>query len=220
MFIAYYRVSTDKQGQSGLGLEAQQEAVRHFLGVDPDATYVEVESGGCSARPELAKAIEHCKASNATLVVAKLDRLTRDLKLLLNIMDAGTKVQCLDLPKDMDTTTASGRLTMQIMGGMAEFQRRRISENTKDALAAAKARGTRLGSPDPMKGAKAAGEAKKASAAAFDSRVMPIIVSIQQAGHKTSRAIAQQLTLRGVQTATGQSVWGHGQVCEILRRAA
>jgi DNA invertase Pin-like site-specific DNA recombinase len=220
MFIAYYRVSTDKQGASGLGLEAQQEAVRHFLGVDPDATYVEVESGGCSTRPELAKAIEHCKASNATLVVAKLDRLTRDLKLLLNIMDAGTKVQCLDLPKDMDTTTASGRLTMQIMGGMAEFQRRRISENTKDALAAAKARGTRLGSPDPMKGAKAAGEAKKASAAAFDSSVMPIIVSIQAAGHKTSRAIAQQLTLRGVQTATGQSVWGHGQVCEILRRAA
>jgi DNA invertase Pin-like site-specific DNA recombinase len=220
MFIAYYRVSTDKQGQSGLGLEAQQEAVRHFLGVDPDATYVEVESGGCSTRPELAKAIEHCKASNATLVVAKLDRLTRDLKLLLNIMDAGTKVQCLDLPKDMDTTTASGRLTMQIMGGMAEFQRRRISENTKDALAAAKARGTRLGSPDPMKGAKAAGEAKKASAAAFDSSVMPIIVSIQAAGHKTSRAIAQQLTLRGIQTATGQSVWGHGQVCEILRRAA
>jgi DNA invertase Pin-like site-specific DNA recombinase len=220
MFIAYYRVSTDKQGASGLGLEAQQEAVRHFLGVDPDATYVEVESGGCSTRPELAKAIEHCKASNATLVVAKLDRLTRDLKLLLNIMDAGTKVQCLDLPKDMDTTTASGRLTMQIMGGMAEFQRRRISENTKDALAAAKARGTRLGSPDPMKGAKAAGEAKKASAAAFDSSVMPIIVSIQAAGHKTSRAIAQQLTLRGIQTATGQSVWGHGQVCEILRRAA
>jgi len=220
MFIAYYRVSTDKQGASGLGLEAQQEAVRHFLGVDPDATYVEVESGGCSTRPELAKAIEHCKASNATLVVAKLDRLTRDLKLLLNIMDAGTKVQCLDLPKDMDTTTASGRLTMQIMGGMAEFQRRRISENTKDALAAAKARGTRLGSPDPMKGAKAAGEAKKASAAAFDSSVMPIIVSIQAAGHKTSRAIAQQLTLRGVQTATGQSVWGHGQVCEILSRAA
>jgi len=220
MFIAYYRVSTDKQGQSGLGLEAQQEAVRHFLGVDPDATYVEVESGGCSTRPELAKAIEHCKASNATLVVAKLDRLTRDLKMLLNIMDAGTRVQCLDLPKDMDTTTASGRLTMQIMGGMAEFQRRRISENTKDALAAAKARGIRLGSPDPMKGAKAAGEAKKASAAAFDSSVMPIIVSIQQAGHKTSRAIAQQLTLRGVQTATGQSVWGHGQVCEILRRAA
>jgi DNA invertase Pin-like site-specific DNA recombinase len=219
-YIAYYRVSTDKQGQSGLGLEAQQEAVRHFLGVDPDATYVEVESGGCSTRPELAKAIEHCKASNATLVVAKLDRLTRDLKMLLNIMDAGTRVQCLDLPKDMDTTTASGRLTMQIMGGMAEFQRRRISENTKDALAAAKARGIRLGSPDPMKGAKAAGEAKKASAAAFDSSVMPIIVSIQQAGHKTSRAIAQQLTLRGVQTATGQSVWGHGQVCEILRRAA
>jgi DNA invertase Pin-like site-specific DNA recombinase len=219
-YIAYYRVSTDKQGASGLGLEAQQEAVRHFLGVDPHATYVEVESGGCSTRPELAKAIEHCRAANATLVVAKLDRLTRDLKMLLNIMDAGTRVQCLDLPKDMDTTTATGRLTVQIMGGMAEFQRRRISENTKDALAAAKARGTKLGSPCIQKALQASIEAKQLMAKRFDAQVLPMIHKFQQAGHKTSRAIADQLTLAGVPTARGGTRWGHGQVCEILRRAA
>jgi DNA invertase Pin-like site-specific DNA recombinase len=219
MFIAYYRVSTDKQGQSGLGLEAQQEAVQAFLKTAPDLTFTEVESGSCATRPELAKALAACKQHKATLVVAKLDRLARDVQMILSIVDSGINVRFIDLP-EIDPASPTGRLMLTMMASFAEFERRIISQRTTAALKAKKARGARLGSPTPGNGAKAAGEAKKASAATFDSQVMPIIVQIQAAGHTTSRAIAQQLTLRGIQTATGQSVWGHGQVCEILRRAA
>ena len=221
MYIAYLRVSTDKQGQSGLGLEAQQEAVRHFLGVDPDATYIEVESGGCSTRPELAKAVEHCNATGATLVVAKLDRLARDLKMLLNIMDAGTRVQCLDLPKDIDTTTATGRLTVQIMGGMAEFQRRRISENTKDALAAAKARGVKLGNPNAAQASAAGNAVKSAKASQYAQYVAGIIAEIKaKTGVTSLREIAEILSARGIKTARKGTTWYASQVANVLARAA
>lgn len=219
MYIAYYRVSTDKQGQSGLGLEAQQEAVQAFLKTAPDLTFTEVESGACSTRPELAKALAACKQHKATLVVAKLDRLARDVQMILSIVDSGINVRFIDLP-EIDPSTAAGRLMLTMMASFAEFERRIISQRTKAALGAKKARGDRLGSPDPSKGAKASAEAKKVAAQAFDAKVLPFIQKFQQAGHKTSRAIADQLTLAGVPTATGGTRWGHGQVCEILRRAA
>ncbi len=219
MYIAYYRVSTDKQGQSGLGLEAQQEAVQAFLRAAPDLTFTEVESGACNTRPELAKALAACKQHKATLVVAKLDRLARDVSMILSIVDSGINVRFIDLP-EIDPSSAAGRLMLTMMASFAEFERRIISQRTKAALKAKKARGESLGSPDPAKAAKAAGEAKKAAAQAFDAQVLPFIQKFQQAGHKTSRAIADQLTLAGVPTATGGTRWGHGQVCEILRRAA
>lgn len=219
MFIAYYRVSTDKQGQSGLGLEAQQEAVQAFLKTAPDLTFTEVESGACNTRPELAKALAACKQHKATLVVAKLDRLARDVSMILSIVDSGINVRFIDLP-EIDPASPTGRLMLTMMASFAEFERRIISQRTKAALKAKKARGESLGSPDPAKAAKAAGEAKKAAAQAFDAQVLPFIQKFQQAGHTTSRAIADQLTLAGVPTATGGARWGHGQVCEILRRAA
>jgi DNA invertase Pin-like site-specific DNA recombinase len=218
-YIAYYRVSTDKQGASGLGLEAQQEAVQAFLKATPDLAFTEIESGACSTRPELAKALAACKQHKATLVVAKLDRLARDVQMILSIVDSGINVRFIDLP-EIDPSSATGRFMLTMMASIAELERRIISQRTKAALKAKKARGETLGSPDPSKGVKASIEAKKAAAAAFDAQVLPFIRKFQQAGHKTSRAIADQLTLAGIQTYRGGSRWGHAQVCEILRRAA
>ena len=218
-YIAYYRVSTDKQGASGLGLEAQQEAVQAFLKAAPDLAFTEIESGACSTRPELAKALAACKQHKATLVVAKLDRLARDVQMILSIVDSGINVRFIDLP-EIDPSSATGRFMLTMMASIAELERRIISQRTKAALKAKKARGEKLGSPDPSKGVKASIEAKKAAAAAFDAQVLPFIRKFQQAGHKTSRAIADQLTLAGVQTYRGGNRWGHAQVCEILRRAA
>jgi len=218
-YIAYYRVSTDKQGASGLGLEAQQEAVQAFLKAAPDLAFTEIESGACSTRPELAKALAACKQHKATLVVAKLDRLARDVQMILSIVDSGTNARFTDLP-EIDPSSATGRFLLTMMPSIAELERRIISQRTKAALKAKKARGEKLGSPDPSKGVQASIEAKKAAAAAFDAQVLPFIRKFQQAGHKTSRAIADQLTLAGVQTYRGGNRWGHAQVCEILRRAA
>ena len=218
-YIAYYRVSTDKQGASGLGLEAQQEAVQAFLKAAPDLAFTEIESGACSTRPELAKALAACKQHKATLVVAKLDRLARDVQMILSIVDSGINVRFIDLP-EIDPSSATGRFMLTMMASIAELERRIISQRTKAALKAKKARGETLGSPDPSKGVKASIEAKKAAAAAFDAQVLPFIRKFQQAGYKTSRAIADQLTLAGVQTYRGGNRWGHAQVCEILRRAA
>ena len=218
MFIAYYRVSTDKQGRSGLGLEAQQDAVKRFLGTNPAAEYTEVESGGKKDRPELAKAIAQCKATGATLIVAKLDRLARDVKLLLGFVDAGVSIRFIDLP-DIDTGTATGRLILSVMASLAEFEARRISERTKDALAAKKARGDKLGSPTP----KAGGQARAAQLAAtsqVDPQALIIVRDLKAMGMTTTRQIAAGLSERGIKTANGSTQWHSAQVSRLLARAA
>ena len=227
MFVAYYRVSTDKQGQSGLGLEAQQAQVQAFLRQDPEERFIEVESGAKSNRPQLKQALALCKEKKATLIVAKLDRLARDVKLILSIVDSGVSVRFVDIP-EVDTSTPMGRFMLTMLASLAELERRIISQRTKAALEAKKARGHRLGSPDPSKGIEASIKAKQEMSSQFVAEVMPRIQSIQAAGYKTSRDIADQLTLQRVPTfrawkkgeieATPR--WGHGQVCEILRRAA
>jgi len=218
-YIAYYRVSTDKQGASGLGLEAQQAAVQQFIGGQDCQSFIEVESGSNRNRPELNKALAACRATGATLVVAKLDRLARDELLILTIIESGTLVKFVDMP-ELDTDSPIGRFMVNQVSAVAALERRLISKRTKEALAAAKARGTKLGSPTIDRALKASIEAKKAAAAAFDAQVLPFIRKFQQAGYKTSRAIADQLTLAGVSTYRGGNRWGHAQVCEILRRAA
>jgi len=142
-FIAYIRVSTASQGQSGLGLAAQKETIRSHLGnVEPIACYCEVESGRRSDRPELAKAIAQAKRSNATLVIAKLDRLTRSARFLLELLDSNVELLFCDLPQ---ANGPAGRFLVGIMAQTAELEAGLISERTRAALAAAKARGVRLG---------------------------------------------------------------------------
>lgn len=137
--VAYFRVSTAQQGASGLGLDAQREAVRAFLRREPDRAYIEVESGKRADRPELARALADCRKTKARLIVAKLDRLSRQMSFVAALMDSKVDFVCCDNPH-------ANRLTLHILAAVAEDEARRISERTRAALAAAKARGQKLGS--------------------------------------------------------------------------
>lgn len=217
MKIAYYRVSTDRQGQSGLGLEAQQTAVQQFLNGSPDLEFVEVESGRNADRPQLAAALAEAKRTGAVLVVAKLDRLARDVKMILAIVDSGVSVRFIDLP-DVDTTTATGRLILTVMASLAEFEARRISERTRDALAAKKARGERWQSGDPSKGARAAAIARLEKSLERHREIAETVGQLQAFGCQSLRQIARGLEARGVKTITGKTVWRPAQVAAVLGR--
>ena len=148
-FVAYLRVSTDRQGKSGLGLEAQREAVARYLnggGWKLVAEYVETESGKRNDRPKLKAALSHAKAMGATVVVAKLDRLSRNTRFLLDVIESGADVVFCDLPQIPPGPT--GKFLLTQMASVAELERGLISERTKAALAAAKARGVKLGNPN------------------------------------------------------------------------
>src|SRR5271166_1399248 len=143
--IAYYRVSTKQQGESGLGLEGQETAVQSYArqtGATIKASYVEVESGKRADRPELARALSHAKRSKATLCVAKLDRLSRNVEFLARVMNSGCEFAAADMP-------AANRFMLHVMAAVAEHEAKAISDRTRAALAAAKARGTLLGSARP-----------------------------------------------------------------------
>ena len=214
-FVAYYRVSTDRQGRSGLGLEAQQKTVRDYLNGgawELVGEFVEVESGKYADQPELTRALEACRKQKARLVIAKLDRLSRNLAFIATLMNAGVEFVAVDNPH-------ASRLTLHILAAVAEHERVAISERTKAALAAAKARGRRLGTPDPKGAVKRMHIALKAKTSRFASNVLPIIREIQGAGHKSRNAIAGQLNARKVATARGGR-WTHVQVEKILARAA
>lgn len=140
--VAYHRVSTKMQGKSGLGLESQQAAVSEYatrIGAALVGQYTEVETGKDNHRPQLARALAHAKRSQARLVVAKLDRLSRNAAFLLTLRDSGARIVACDMPE-------MNELTVGIMAVVAQDEARRISERTKAALAAAKARGVKLGS--------------------------------------------------------------------------
>ena len=170
LYVSYYRVSTDAQGQSGLGLESQQSAVEAFIRSKGDdarllASYIEVESGKKDDRPQLAAALAFAKAKKATLIIAKLDRLSRKAAFLLNLRDSGVDFEALDCPQ-MNT------LTLGVMAVFAQFEREQISARTKAALQVAKSRGVRLGNPQ---GAKAFGDRQglnKTTVAANEARVI------------------------------------------------
>jgi DNA invertase Pin-like site-specific DNA recombinase len=214
-FVAYYRVSTAAQGASGLGLEAQQAAVRLYLHGqqgEPFREFVEIESGKHNDRPQLRAALELCRLTGATLLIAKLDRLSRNAAFLLSLRDAGVDFIAVDNPN-------ATRLTVGILAVVAEDERERISQRTKAALAAAKARGTKLGNPVGFGGAvyRQGGEAAQRGADQFASKLLPTIQGLKADGLSLN-AIAKRLTEGHYRTARG-GAWTPTAVKNILKRA-
>lgn len=223
--VAYLRVSTKGQGESGLGLEGQQLAIaRHAeaTGCQVIATYTEVESGTKSDRPELARAMAHAKRSGATLVIARLDRLSRNLHFLSGLMESKVDFVACDMP-------SANRLTLHIMAAVAEDYAKQISDKTKMGLEAAKARGTVLGgyrekaaakltAEVRAKAAKNAGESHRAGAIADYADLLPTIRQLKTDG-LSLRAIADKLNSDGHTTRTG-SQWSQVQVKRVLDRAS
>jgi DNA invertase Pin-like site-specific DNA recombinase len=205
-FITYARVSTQRQGQSGLGLEAQRYAVAEYLGANRSnvvGEFVEVESGRKNSRPELQKALAACRVHRATLVVARLDRLARNAAFLLTLRDSDVDFVCADMPQ-------ANRMTIGILGVVAEAESEAISVRTKAALAAAKRRGAKLGNPQlwkspeiQRKGRLIANANSHAASVQRAAKLMPIVKELREAGADSYRALADALNARGVPTARG-----------------
>ena len=209
--MAYYRVSTDKQGRSGLGLEAQRAAVAvHIAGAlgAVAAEFVEAESGRRTDRPQLAAALAATRVHRAILVIAKLDRLARNVHFVSGLMESGVEFVAADLP-------TVNRLTVHILAAVAKKEARMISARTKAALAAAKARGVRLGNPNLAAGspaqARAANAVRTGRAQVRAADVLPFIEQARRAGAITLQQFADALAARGVPTPSGRG--GAGTRC-------
>jgi DNA invertase Pin-like site-specific DNA recombinase len=219
-FVSYYRVSTAQQGASGLGLEAQREAVsRHVAGAAGVivAEFTEVESGKRNDRPQIAAALAACRLRRATLVIAKLDRLARNVAFISNLMESGVDFVACDNPH-------ATRLTIHILAAVAEHEREMISQRTIAALAAAKARGIRLGNPRLHPGSRSAARvarrARTEHANSHAADVMPYITAAKRAGCASLGELAQALTARGISTPSGKNTdWTRGQVARVIARA-
>lgn len=211
-FIAYYRVGTVQQGRSGLGLEAQQEAVRRFLarvGGNALEEFTEVESGRQNQRPALLAAIAACRKRKARLVIAKLDRLSRNAAFLLTLRDSNIDFVAADNPN-------ADRLTVSILAVMAEHERDMISKRTREALAAKRARGEKLGNPHLADVRQKGAAQNRVAATAFAANVRPLIEELKRQGHTSLRAIARELNRRVIPTARGGS-WGPQTVSNVLK---
>jgi DNA invertase Pin-like site-specific DNA recombinase len=206
-FVSYLRVSTERQGRSGLGVEAQRKAVADFLDCGRwklIREFVEVESGKRDDRPELAASFEACKLYRATLVIAKLDRLSRDAHFLLGLQNAGVKFVAADMPE-------ANELVVGVMAVVAQAERKMISARTKAALEAAKARGKRLGNPNGARAMQPHAErgrrlsiaARKADADERAQRLCGVFVELEEQGIVSANATAQALNERGIPTARG-----------------
>jgi DNA invertase Pin-like site-specific DNA recombinase len=219
-FIGYLRVSTSKQGSSGLGLEAQRESIHAYMnGGDWQLLqeFVEVESGKKDDRTQLRLALEACKRKGAALVIAKLDRLSRDVAFIANLMKSGVDFVACDFPQ-------ANKLTIHLLAAVAEHEREMCSKRTKEALAAAKARGVKLGTPDNLKPAIAKKgrvmgvEAIKEKADSFADAVCPTLIGYLEEGLSLN-AIARKLNEEGVLTARGKAgSWTARTVKNVLDR--
>jgi DNA invertase Pin-like site-specific DNA recombinase len=217
-FVSYLRVSTDKQGRSGLGLEAQRAAVAQYLAGGRGKLVrevVEIESGKRADRPKLATALHLCKVTGATLVIAKLDRLARNVAFLANLMDSGVDFTAADNPH-------ATRLTIHILAAVAEDEAKRISERTKAALKVAKDRGVVLGNPNGARhlrklGNRAAVAAVRENATSRADSLRTVVEDIQGAGVASIRGIADELNRRGILTPRGAS-WHATSAARLLER--
>jgi DNA invertase Pin-like site-specific DNA recombinase len=217
-FIAYYRVSTQKQGVSGLGLDAQRAAVHNYLNGGNwrlVAEVLEIEWGKRSDRPKLAEALRLCRLHNAALIIAKLDRLARNVAFVSALMESGIEFTAVDFPQ-------ANRLTVHILAAVAEHEAKMISERTKVALAAAKARGKKLGG---FRGVKidddarlAAVASRNATADAFAKDLAPMIAELRAEGVTSLGKLAKALTTRGIPTAAGKTQWSPTGVSHVLKR--
>jgi len=218
-FIAYYRVSTARQGRSGLGLEAQRAAVLEYLNggrwkLIEEVT--EIESGKRSDRPELARALAACRLHNATLIIAKLDRLARNVAFIANLMDAGVDFVAADMPQ-------ANRLTVHVLAAIAEHEAAAISARTKAALARAKARGTVLGGdrgnlPRVAKaGARASIAARRERAAARARDLATVVADLRRQGRTSLRELAAGLNEREIAAPRG-GAWQAAQVARVLQQ--
>lgn len=218
--VAYYRVSTEGQGRSGLGLEAQKDAVAGLCqsrGWQIVAEFTEVESGKRNDRPELSAALHRAKVTGAVLVVAKLDRLSRNIAFLTALQESGARFIAADMPE-------ANELTVHIMAAVAQAERKTIAKRTREALAAAKARGTRLGNPNgaaalrrAARGNGAALEAVKANADGRAADYAAIIADIRAGGATSLPTIARELNERGIVTPRGGR-WHASSVRNLLLR--
>lgn len=220
-FVAYYRVSTKGQGDSGLGLEGQKAAVTRFLNGGKWSLVqevVEVESGKRNDRPKLAEALRLCRVYNATLLIAKLDRLSRNVYFISSLMESGVKFVAVDMPEATD-------MTIHILASVAQGEAKAISDRTRTALAAARARGTILGGLRRNSGTiHALGNAQSVKvrqqrAAKRANDLLPAIEQAQAEGASTLREIAAFLNAKGIPTPRGGE-WSAVQVKRVLDRAA
>jgi len=217
--VAYYRVSTARQGKSGLGIEAQKAAVQRFAeaeGIEVVAEHVEVETGkGADAldrRPELAAALAQARKARCPVVVAKLDRLSRDVHFISGLMAHRVPFIVAELGADADP------FMLHLYAALAEKERALISARTKAALAAKKAQGVKLGNPRAAETIGQAHAAARAAADQFAANVLPIVREIQAAGMTTLRDIAGALNARGIRTARG-GAWHSSTVRNVLLRS-
>lgn len=224
--VSYLRVSTARQGRSGLGLEAQRAAIDTYAaahGAQELASFVEVESGQVNSRPELLKALHRAKVTGATLVIAKLDRLSRNAAFLLTLRDSGARFIAADMPDACD-------LTVGILALVAQRERDAISTRTREALQAAKARGRRLGNPNGAAALQRAGKGNTAALSAIATKadshataLLPILQHIDQQAQAESRPatlglLSDELNRASIQTPRGTGRWHRSSVRNLMSR--
>lgn len=216
-FVAYYRVSTQRQGASGLGLEAQRQVVTAYLSdweKEAIGEFVEVETGkGANAldrRPQLRQALQLCKKTGATLLIAKLDRLARNVHFVSGLIETGVDFIAADMPH-------ANKVMIQMHAVMSEWERDQISERTKLALAAAKARGVVLGATGPSN-LRQHTKQRQEAAKAFRERLQPVLDGFMAQG-LSQRTIAKQLNDLGIAAPRG-GTWSLCQVQRLIRRDA
>lgn len=219
-FVSYIRVSTQKQGSSGLGLEAQKNMITAFVSTRGELVkeFVEVASGTkkLNNRPELQRAIEYCRQHKCNLVFGKLDRLARNVSFFLDVIDNSRVTLCFaDMP-DMDVQSDDGRMFLINMANFAEYEARRIGRRTKEALAVAKSRGIQLGTKGSDNIASM-NQKRVAEAQAFAERMRPIITALFITEKQSMRGIARALNASGSRTAR-QSEWTAVQVSNVINR--